>query len=154
MAQTWTLYGTPRQVYYVRGGDVYAADGTGKIDNVLDGDMPDLVRQGLVVRDIVRRVAATIRTVAGTTDKIQAGDASGAVRYTSGSAVTVTVPAGLGAGFTALILQRGAGQVTVQGDGTTVITNRQSQLGTAGNGAVCSLFADAADSFLFAGDTA
>jgi hypothetical protein len=94
-----------------------------------------------------------IRTVIGTSDTIRAGDFAGAVRYTSGSSVTVTVPAGLGAGFSTLVLQRGAGQVTVQGDGTTTITNRQSQLGTAGDGAVCSLFADAADAFLFAGDT-
>jgi hypothetical protein len=98
--------------------------------------------------------APKVRTVSGASDTIRAADAGGAVRYTSASAVTVTVPAGLGAGFSTLILERGAGKVTVQGDGTTVITNRQSQLGTAGNGAACSLFADAADAFIFAGDTA
>jgi hypothetical protein len=153
MAVTWTMYGTPEQVYYVRGGN-YTADATGKIANVADRDMPDLVGQGLLVRELAQRVAPAVRTVPGTTDTIRAADAGGAVRYTSASGITVTVPAGLGAGFSTLLVQRGAGQVTVQGDGTTAITNRQSQLGTAGNGAVASLFADAADQFLFAGDTA
>ena len=149
-----TLFGVPVEIYYVTSGNAYTADITGKITNVRESDVPDLVRQGLLVRDTAQRVAPTVRTVTGTTDKIQASDAGGAVRYTSGSAVTVTIPAGLGAGFSTVIMQRGAGKVTVQGDGKTAVTNRQSQLGTGGNGAVCSLFADAVDTFLFAGDTA
>jgi hypothetical protein len=153
MAQTWTVYGTPRQTYYVTSGTNYTADISGKIANVADTDLADLVRQGLVVQRQVQRVAPAIRTFTGTTDTITAADGGGAVRYTNGSAVTVTVPAGLGAGFSTLILQRGAGKVSVQSDGTTVITNRQSQTGTGGNGAACSLFADAADQFIWAGDT-
>lgn len=95
----------------------------------------------------------TVRTVAGTTDTILAADHGNAVRYTNAGAIAVTVPAGLGAGFTCLLLQLGAGVFTVAGSGATV-ANRQSQFDSAGTSAQCSLFADAANHFIFGGDTA
>ncbi len=97
----------------------------------------------------------TVRNVsAGTTDTILITDHGNAVSYhSSDGSVTVTVPAGLGAGFTCLLLQVGADAFTVTGSGATVL-NRQTQLSSAGQGAVCSLFADAANHLLFAGDTA
>lgn len=73
--------------------------------------------------------------------------------FSSGSAVTLTVPSGLGAGFSCAVIQSGAGTVTPTASGAT-INNRQSHTGSAGQYAVISLIATAADVFVMAGDTA
>lgn len=93
------------------------------------------------------------REVAGTTDTLSADDNGGGVQYLSGSDVTVTVPAGL-EDFECFLIQMDAGIVTPTTDGTTVIANRQSHTGTAGQYAVVSLIATSADNFVMGGDTA
>ena len=178
-----TLYGKILQGYRTLTGS-YFSDAAGKLSNVSEGDLRDLVDGGCIDRDIateavlagiaivsgdgskvltgagtfvtpaVAPVAISFRTVSGTTDTLLAADNGNGVRYTSASSVTVTYPAGLGAGFNVLLVQRGTGSFTVANDGTTVITNRQSQSSSAGQGAECSLVADTADNAIFAGDTA
>lgn len=103
----------------------------------------------------IRRLAGgKVRDVAGTTDTILATDSGCVVRYTSASAVTVTIPAGLGANFNCTIIQWGGGQVTVNPD-TGVTRNSQSaQYKTAGQYAAVDLFAIAADTFWMGGATA
>lgn len=95
-----------------------------------------------------------VRTVSGTTDTILVTDAGNAVRYTAGGAIAVDVPGGLGAAFTCLLLQIGAGAFTVTGTAGATVVNRQTQFASAGQSAQCSLFADAADHLIFGGDTA
>ncbi len=97
----------------------------------------------------------TIRDVAsGTTDTLLITDHGNAVSYHSaGGSVTVSVPA-LGAGFTCLLLQTGADAFTVVGSGGVTAENRQTQLSSAGDNAVCSIFLDTASHAIFAGDTA
>jgi hypothetical protein len=73
--------------------------------------------------------------------------------FSSGSGITLTVPAGLGAGFGCVIVQNGAGQVTPTAAGVT-IASRQSYTKTAGQYAVMSLLAVAADTFILFGDGA
>ena len=93
------------------------------------------------------------RVVSGTTDTLSVDDNGKGVQYTNAGAVTVTVPAALGA-FQGFLIQSNTGAVTPTTDGTTVITNRQGHTATAGQGAVTSLTSIFADNFIFAGDTA
>jgi len=104
--------------------------------------------------DVVGVSLPAVRTVSGATDTILATDLGNAVSYTSGSAVAVTVPPDLPIGFTCLLIQAGAGTVTVGGGVGVTIDNRQSQFDTAGQWAECSLFSDDTDHFVLAGDTA
>lgn len=71
----------------------------------------------------------------------------------SGSAVNVTVPAGLPTGFTISVCQLGSGSVSfVTGSGVT-INNRQGHTKTAGQFAVASIVGTAADVYVLVGDT-
>jgi len=49
-----------------------------------------------------------------------AGDSGEVITMTVGSANTLTIPTGLAAGFTAVIVQLGAGQTTIAASGTTL----------------------------------
>lgn len=95
----------------------------------------------------------TVRTAAGTTDTLLITDHGNAVRYTHADPIAITAPA-LGAGFTCLLLQIGAGAFTPTGSGGVTVENRQSQLDSAGANAQCSIFYDSATHAIFGGDTA
>ena len=82
-----------------------------------------------------------------------ASDNGKVVVMNKGSAVTVTVPSGLGAGFNCSFVQKGAGQVTFSASSTT-INNRQSHTKINAQYGVASLLAYADDVFVLAGDTA
>lgn len=69
------------------------------------------------------------------------------------SAVTVTVPSGLGVGFNCSFIQKGAGQVSFSASGTTIY-NRQSHTKINGQYGVASIVACTANTFILAGDTA
>jgi hypothetical protein len=87
-----------------------------------------------------------------TSRTLGASDNGKIIKFTSASAITVTVPSGLGSGFSVTVIQYGAGQVSFTTSGTT-INNRQSHGSTAGQYAVVSLIAHEADIFVLAGDT-
>ncbi len=84
---------------------------------------------------------------------LQTSDAGKVVVMNKGSAVNLTVPASLGAGFTCSVVQKGAGQVTFVASSTT-INNRQSHTKIAGQHGVTTLISTAANVFVLAGDTA
>jgi len=65
----------------------------------------------------------------------------------------VTVPSGLGAGFSAMLIQTGATAVEIIESGTTV-NNRQGHVHIAGRYGVVTLFAYASNVFVMGGDTA
>ena len=96
---------------------------------------------------------ASINDQTGTTYTLVAGDNGKVVVLDNASAVTVTVPSGLGAGFNCSFIQKGAGQVSFSASGTTV-NNRQSHTKINAQYGVASLLAYAADTFVLAGDTA
>ena len=96
---------------------------------------------------------ASINDQTGTTYTLVAGDNGKVVVLDNASAVTVTVPSGLGAGFNCSFVQKGAGQVSFSASGTT-INNRQSHTKINGQYGVASLVAYVADTFVLAGDTA
>jgi hypothetical protein len=95
----------------------------------------------------------SIRTTTGTSETLQAGDNGNVVTCSNGSAITLTVPSGLGAGFTCLVLQLGAGQVTLTPSSTT-LNSFGGLLALAGQYAAASLIATAADVFNVSGNTA
>lgn len=97
---------------------------------------------------------AVIEDVAGTTYDVVAADNGKTKRTTNGSAVTVTVPNGLGQGFNVMFAQWGDGQVAFTTSGGATINNRQSHTKIAGKYGVASLLAVAADTFVLGGDTA
>jgi hypothetical protein len=96
---------------------------------------------------------ASINDQTGTTYTLVAGDNGKVVVLDNASAVTVTVPSGLEAGFNCSFVQKGAGQVSFSASGTT-INNRQSHTKINAQYGVASIVAYAADTFVLAGDTA
>tara|TARA_R110000824_G_scaffold159483_1_gene333879 strand:- start:531 stop:1016 length:486 start_codon:yes stop_codon:yes gene_type:complete len=84
---------------------------------------------------------------------LQTSDAGKVVVMNKGSAVNLTVPASLGAGFTCSVVQKGAGQVTFVASSTT-ISNRQTHTKIAGQHGVATLISTADNVFVLAGDTA
>ena len=95
----------------------------------------------------------SVNTQTGTSYQLLASDNGKLVTLNNGSAITLTVPSGLGAGFNCLIAQLGAGAVTVTASGTT-INSRGSLVATNGQYAVASLVAYVADTFVLSGDLA
>jgi hypothetical protein len=98
---------------------------------------------------------ASINDQTGTAYTLLAGDNGKVVVLNNPSAVTVTVPSGLGAGFNCSFVQKGAGQVSFDNDsGATTINNRQSHTKINAQFGVASLVAYADNVFVLAGDTA
>ena len=96
---------------------------------------------------------ASVNEQAGTTYTLAASDLGKIVKFTKGSAITVTLPNNLGLGFTCTVIQYGAGQITFSTSSSTLY-NRQSHTKTAGQYGVVSLISCVADVFVLAGDTA
>jgi len=95
--------------------------------------------------------AGLIVTQAGTTRTLSAADNGKVIYCTSGSATTITCAAGLGAGFSVTIIQGGAGKVTADAGGQTLVSF-SSLLSTTGQYAVISLICPVANTFLAAGN--
>lgn len=96
---------------------------------------------------------ASINDQTGTAYTLLASDNGKVVVLNNASAVTVTVPSGLGVGFNCSFVQKGAGQVSFSASSTTIY-NRQSHTKINAQYGVASLLAYAADVFVLAGDTA
>jgi hypothetical protein len=94
--------------------------------------------------------AANMNTQTGTTYTLLASDNGKIVTLNNASAVTVTVPS-LFAGFNCMLIQLGAGQVTLTGSGTT-ITNRSGFTKSGGANAIVTLIAVNATTFISGGD--
>jgi hypothetical protein len=108
---------------------------------------------GLYVNGNPVATVLTTRTVSGTTDTIATGDNGNAVYYTSGSAVAVSVPSGLGANFNCLWVQGGAGKLTFTGSGATV-NGESGHTSSSGNQwAQGSLYAPVANTLVLGGST-
>ncbi len=97
--------------------------------------------------------ASQVNVQHGTSYTLQSSDNLVPIYFTNDSAITLTVPIGLGSGFSCGIVQGGDGQITPTADGTA-IENRLSYTQTAGQYAYAVLLAVAADFFILAGDCA
>lgn len=113
-------------------------------DNALvrfDGTTGQTQNSGVVVSDAneISGYAANINAQTGTTYTLQASDMGKVVTLTNASAITVTLPNSLQAGFNCTCIQDGAGQVTFSAAGGATLHNRLSQSKTAGQRAAVGL---------------
>lgn len=97
--------------------------------------------------------SASLNSQTGTTYTLQSSDNGKVVVLTNASAIALTVADALPAGFHCVIIQGGAGQVTVSGQSTMNIRNRQSHTKLAGQYAMGSLFIIASNECILGGDT-
>jgi hypothetical protein len=94
-----------------------------------------------------------INTVSSSSYTLTTDDNGTIVVFTSGSAVTLTVPAGLTDRFTCSVVQYGAGQVTVTAGAGVTLRLRGSTNKTGGQYAIASLVSVVNDEYILAGDT-
>lgn len=76
----------------------------------------------------------------GTTYTLQASDNGKIIELSNASAITLTLPNSLAADFNCLIVQTGAGQVTLSAAGGATLRNRSSFTKTAGQWAMLSMY--------------
>jgi hypothetical protein len=94
-----------------------------------------------------------INTQSETTYTLSTNDNGMVIVFTNGSAVTLTVPSGLGVGFSCSIVQYGAGQVTISAGSGATLRLRASSNKTGGQYAIVSLLSVVADEYIVTGDT-
>lgn len=105
-----------------------------------------------VVANAYKLLSGGIITESGTTRTLSAADNGKVIYCTSGSAVTITTATGLGAGFSCMVIQGGAGQITfAQGTSTTRVSYGAFYK-TAGQYAVVSVVSPVADTFVLGGN--
>jgi hypothetical protein len=82
-----------------------------------------------------------------------ASDNGKVIAMNSGSALTLTIPLSLGDGFNCLVVQKGAGQVTIVAATDVTISNRSSETKTAGRYAIVTVVNIGSEAYILAGDT-
>jgi hypothetical protein len=100
----------------------------------------------------VQNFIPIVNVQTGTTYTIQASDNGKIVTLNNSSAITVTYPSSLATGFNCMIVQLGAGQVTVSPSGVT-LQNADSHTKLLKQLAYASLIEHAANTVLFVGQT-
>jgi len=91
-------------------------------------------------------------TESGTTRTLSASDNGKVIYCTSGSAVTITTATSLGAGFSCMVIQGDAGQITFAQGSSTTLASYGSFLKTAGQYALVSVVSPVADTFILGGN--
>jgi len=90
----------------------------------------------------------------GTTYTLTQNDNGAVITCASGSATTVTIPVGLGKGFNCLIIQIGAGTVTIAGATGVTLNNADSYTDISGQYGAATLYSYATDTFYLGGQLA
>ncbi len=99
----------------------------------------------------IATIAANVNAQTGTSYTLQDSDNGKVITLNNSSAITLTVPSGLSAGFNCLVVQLGAGPITFTASGTTIY-NRSSQTKTAGQYAIATLVSYTTNTFITSGD--
>jgi hypothetical protein len=94
---------------------------------------------------------AAVNAQTGTTYTLVQGDNGRVITMNNASAITLTIPSGLTAGFNCMIVQYGAGTVTIAGSGVTVV-NRSNYTKTGGQYAIVTIVSPVANTFITGGD--
>lgn len=103
--------------------------------------------------------SAVTNAQTGTTYTLAASDTGKVVTLSNASAITLTLPNSLPAGFVCTVVQKGAGQVTFSAAAGATLNNAHTQTKTFGQYAICTLYVDANSGgssaiYYLAGDTA
>ena len=104
-------------------------------DAILKGNGTSaVVASGISINssDAIYGFKTNINTQTGTTYTLAASDSGKTVEFTNASAVTLTLPNSLSAGFTCELIQSGAGQVTCSVAGGGTLNNRSTHTKIAG----------------------
>ena len=96
-------------------------------------------------------INAYLNNQTGTAYTLLSSDNGKVITLDNTAAISLTVPTGLAEGFNCMIVQKGAGLVTIAGAGVTV-TNRSGGTMTGGQNAIVSLIALSATYFISGGD--
>lgn len=117
-------------------------------------DMVDLTETKTKPADLVTKadITATVNNQTGTTYTLQASDNGKLVTFNNAASITVTVPPSLPIGFNCVLLQKGAGIITIAPGSGVAINNRYSFTKTNGQYAMASLVSAATDTFTTTGD--
>jgi hypothetical protein len=97
-------------------------------------------------------INANLNNQIGTTYTLLSSDNGKVVTLENGSAITLTVPAGLAAGFNCMIVQKGAGVVTITPANTVTVTNRGGGTKTGGQNAIVTILSIESNKFISGGD--
>lgn len=108
---------------------------------------------GYAVGDGYKLSSSGIVTETGTTRTLSATDNGVVLYFTNGSGITLSMASGLGAGFSCVVLQGGAGQVTFSANSQTM-TVAGGLTKTAYVGAMATIIAAAANTFFISGTLA
>jgi hypothetical protein len=95
---------------------------------------------------------ATLNNQTNTTYTLDASDNGRVVTLNNASAITLTVPAGLAAGFNCMIVQKGAGVVTLTPAANVTVTNRSGGTKTGGQNAIVTIISISSNYFITGGD--
>ena len=96
---------------------------------------------------------ANLNDQTGTTYTLASSDNGKVVALNNGSAITLTVPTSLGDGFNCLIVQKGAGQVTIAAAGGVTLQNGSSQYKTYARYSIITLVNIGSELYIVSGDT-
>jgi hypothetical protein len=99
-------------------------------------------------------LAPTQRTITDATGNITSADNGGMVICDSGSGQTITVDPDLGVNFNCLVIQIGAGQVTLDAGSGVTLNNADSFLAISAQYGAATLYAYAPDTFYLGGQLA
>ena len=119
------------------GNITIAPDGTGKTDF---NDKP------------LTGFGADVQTEAGTSRGLLASDNGTIINCSNGSAISITIPDNLPTGFNCMIIQSGAGQVTLAASSSATLNNKNG-IKTSGQYAIMTLVHLGSDVFVISGDT-
>jgi hypothetical protein len=97
-------------------------------------------------------INANLNDQTGTAYTLTSLDNGKVVTLNNASAITLTVPTGLAAGFNCMIVQKGAGLVTIVASGGATVTNRSGFTKTGGQNAIVTILSIASNYFITGGD--
>lgn len=124
-----------------------------KVSAIADGADTNVVRPSDWNADHVLDIDVNAQT--GTSYTLQASDNGIVVTLNNASAIALTVPTALGTGFSCILVQLGAGAVTVAAGASATVNSRGSLVATNGQYAVASIIPTAtANTYILAGDLA
>ena len=96
---------------------------------------------------------ANLNDQTGTAYTLTSSDNGKVLTLNNANAITLTIAASLGDGFNCLIVQKGAGQVTLSAAGGVTVVNRSSETKTAGQYATVSVINIGSEQYILSGDT-